>query len=113
MATPSMRLLRTLALGAALSTVACAPKIYSLDGASGPSGEPHTLVMVQGDRLDGASVIWDGTQIPGGFTGATMFSVPPDATPGRHNVTARNSHGDSQTFQLNVNPPAVPFPHPR
>jgi hypothetical protein len=110
-----MKLLYTVALVSALSAAACArPTITSLDRTSGP---PHTLVMIQGTDLDLGTVVWDADKatpipIPGGFLKASMFSVPPMAMPGVHQVAVRNSAGVSATVPFTVDPPAVPFPKP-
>ena len=118
-----MRVLRSLAVVAALSMTACgetAPTITSLDVTSGP---PHTLVMIAGSNLDGAEVVWDpGTAdekvIPGGYPSpdALMFSVPPNALAKVHQVKARNSKGESAVLSFTVtapNPPTASFPKPR
>jgi hypothetical protein len=71
--------------------------------------------MVEGADLDGANVLWDSNPIPSGFLGAYMFSVPSDAAPGTtHNVTLRNSHGDStKTMPFTVTAPVAAYPQPR
>jgi hypothetical protein len=121
-----MRVLRSLAVVAALSIAACGetpPTITTLDVSSGP---PHTLVMISGSNLDGAEIVWDPgtpgeTVIPAGYPSpnALMFSVPPTAattTPIVHHVKARNSVGESMELPFTVtppNPPAAVFPNPR
>jgi hypothetical protein len=116
--------LRTLVLVAVLAVAACvplsiraasAPTISSLDRTSGP---PHTIVMVQGTDLDDSSIVWDAgtanaTVIPGGYLSASMFSVPPGARTGVHNVAVRNSSGESTSVPFTVVGSTVAFPKPR
>jgi hypothetical protein len=111
-----MRLQALILALSALPLAGCAtPTVMSLDLTSGP---PHTLVMIQGTNLGLGTVVWDAgtsaaTDIPGGFLGAFMFSVPPTATPGAHNVAVRNSGGQSTIQQFTVVPAVGPFPKPR
>ncbi len=108
--------LHSLLIVSVLPLAACAPPtVTSLDRTSGP---PHTLVMIQGANLDLSAVVWDAgtpneTAIPGGFLTASMFSVPPTASQGVHNVAVKNSAGQSTSWPFTVRAPAVPFPKPR
>lgn len=91
-----------------------APTLSDLDADQGPE---HTLVEVSGSNLFAARIVWDaGTpaerEIPGGFLGPYMFSVPPGAAPGVHPVALRNANGTSATLDFTVTPPQ-PFGPPR
>ena len=79
-----------------------------------PTGQPHDVIFVEGDGREFAQIIWDVGQlgekpIPGAYLGAFMFSVPPDAVPGKtYEVALENSAGRSATVKFNV--PATPGP---
>jgi hypothetical protein len=81
------------------------------------TGPERSLVMVDGSSLLFSSVVWDAglpteQQVPGGFLGGYMFSVPPGASPGPHPVALRNTRGTSGTLTFTVTAP-VPFGAPR
>ncbi|HSL70556.1 MAG TPA: hypothetical protein VK864_09965, partial [Longimicrobiales bacterium] len=103
-----------LALLLAVALVACGnPNITALDPATGPV---RTLVRVNGSTVF-ATVLWDaGTAsevaIPGGFLGASMFSVPGSAALGGHAVQLRRgtATGNTETFTVTA---ATPFGAPR
>ena len=104
-----------LVLAVAVMASGCKPpELISLDTANGPE---RTLVMVQGNNLIFSSVIWDADlpterEIPGGFLGGYMFSVPPGVAQGAHPVALANSHGRSAKLNFNVTAPQ-PFGAPR
>jgi hypothetical protein len=105
---PSLGLLLLIALPACPP-----PHITSLDPASGPD---RTLVSVSGDVIF-TSLLWDAgtateTTLPGGFLGGYMFSVPPAAAQGGHNIQLIRSGHRSNVVPFNVTPP-VPFGAPR
>jgi len=96
------------------AVVGCAPKLDSLEQNYGPE---HTLVKVHGEHLFGTQVVWDAgsadeTVLPGGFLGGYMFTVPPGASTGQHEVALRNPWGTTATVNFKVTPPQV-FPGPR
>lgn len=85
------------------------PTIISLDG---PSGPERTVVMVHANSALFASIIWDAGlasehEIPGGFLGGYMFSVPPGASLGAHPVALRNSAGTSVPVDYTVTAPVA------
>lgn len=91
----------------------CAPNITSLNPNSGPE---RTLVEIQGDNL-ASSVYWDagtaGEQIiPSGFLGAYLFTVPPGALQGAHQVQLKRSGSAGNMVPFNVTAP-LPFGAPR
>jgi hypothetical protein len=66
----------------------CRPTITSIYPTSGP---PGTLVHVTGANLFGGLIKWDAgataeRTLPGGFMGASFFTVPMDVNLGAHNV---------------------------
>ncbi len=91
----------------------CKPHIDSLNPNSGPE---RTLVEVDGSTLF-ASVYWDaGTaneqSIAGGFLGSYLFTVPPGAAVGAHQVQLKSSGGSSNKVPFTVTA-VVPFGAPR
>jgi hypothetical protein len=99
---------------ALLFLTACSPYIYSLDPNTGPE---HTLVEVDGKNMFFTSVLWDAetasqTVVPGGFLGGYMFTVPPGASQGNHDVQLKNSYGISNKKPFTVTVPS-PFGAPR
>jgi hypothetical protein len=98
-----------------LSVSACDPPV--LDGLVESSGPPRSLVMVQGSAMILSRVVWDAglsteREVPGGFLGGFLFSVPPDASQGPHPVALRNDNGTSAPLTFTVTEP-VPFGAPR
>jgi hypothetical protein len=90
------------------------PTLTQLDVATGPE---HTVVMVQGDNLGFAQVVWDAgleseKNLPGGFFGAYLFSVPPGASSEAHPVAVQNPWGRSKTVNFTVTKP-LPYGPPR
>src|SRR5262249_29792987 len=94
---------------AVIPLTACArPSITSLDQ---PRGPPHAVVAVQGTNLELSTIVWDAGSatehhIPVGFLGAFMFSVPPDASLGKHQVAVENSYGRSSSVTFTVQAPS-------
>ena len=101
---------------AVIPLTACAPP--SLPTLDEPTGPPHAVVAVRGTDLAFSTIVWDAglpteTHVPGGFMGAFMFSVPPNASVGPHQVAIENSHGRSASATFTVQPPLAAFPAPR
>jgi len=85
-----------------------------------PDGRAHDVIMVTGDGLENAQIVWDADVpgkekvIPGGYQGAFMFSVPPDAVPGMsYKVKLQNSAGRSNPVTFTVPLPMGPLDVPR
>lgn len=86
------------------SAFAEAPRITSLQPPSGPA---RSLIVVTGERLAGAKVVWDAglaseNVLPPTVQGATMFSVPTGATAGNHPVAVETAGERSPVFNFAV-----------
>ncbi len=89
------------------------PNINTLTPSAGP---PRTLVEVNGDNFL-STAWWDANvageaSMPGGFLGSYIFSVPPAAAAGAHNVQLRRSGNSGNVVSFNVTAPD-PFGAPR
>lgn len=96
-------------LGAALLLGACT-RTPSLNALIADSGPERSLVEIDGDGLFGTKVVWDAglateTELPGGFLGGYMFTVPQGASTGPHPVAVRNGSGTSGTATFTVTAP--------
>lgn len=95
-----------------LAVSGCA-RLDALDPNNGPE---RTLVQVRGSTLF-SSLIWDAgapseTQLPGGFLGANVFSVPNGAPLGAHDVALQQGSTRTGTLPFTVTG-AQPFTAPR
>ncbi len=91
----------------------CAPNISSLNPNTGPE---RTLVDVNGDTFL-SSIYWDAgsageQQLPGGFLGGYLFTVPVAAPQGAHDVQLERFGGRGNRKPFTVTAP-VPFSTPR
>jgi hypothetical protein len=109
----------------------CSTNPPTLKALQPSTGQPHDVIVVDADGRENAQIVWDADGpgervIPGGFQGAFMFSVPPNAVQGMsYKVKLQNSGGRSAAVTFNVpgstsplnvpRPPGspVPFPAPR
>lgn len=105
-----------LVMAVTLTLAGCGkPVLDDLDVKTGPE---HTLVMVRGSDLALAAVIWDAglpteREIPGGFLGPFMFSVPPGSALGPHPVALkRGSKRSENRINFEVTAPQ-PYGPPR
>lgn len=94
-------------------TVSTAPMLTALVPTQGPA---RSLVAVEGTSGETTRVIWDagtpGAHVIATNLGATMFSVPHDATPGTHAVAIEDDSGRSaaMTFMVSGPPPNTATP---
>lgn len=101
-------------LGILLTTTACTPP--TLNALNPNQGPEHTLVQVDGSTFL-STTQWDAgtntqTSLPGGFLGATIFSVPVNATQGNHPVALTRFNKTSNSLNFTVTE-AQPFSAPR
>lgn len=93
----------------ALTLTACPdPKITSLNPNTGPE---RTLVQLKGDTLL-SSVYFDTQQVPSHWFGAGLFTVPPGASQGVHQVQLKRGAKTGNKVPFTVTAP-VPFGAPR
>jgi len=93
---------------AALAAAGCAPDLDALTPDTGPE---RTLVSVDGDTFL-STLLWDAgtgseTDLPGGFLGASVFSVPTGAARGAHPGALRRSGDTSGTLPFTVTAPVA------
>jgi len=84
------------------------PTIISIDP---PNGSEGMLANIQGTDQLGASIEWDGSQVPGPWYGGVFFTVPYGSATGNHDVTLSNGIGTSSVEVFSVSSPvAIPAP---
>jgi len=99
-----------------LGSIAATGCVVRLDALNPSAGPERTLVEVDGSTWL-SSVIWDAgaaseAQLPGGFLGGYMFSVPQGAAVGSHDVALQLGSDRSGVLPFTVTA-AQPFTPPR
>ncbi|APG15050.1 hypothetical protein ABH975_006866 [Bradyrhizobium ottawaense] len=88
----------------------------TLDGLQAPRLTPRSLVLVQGQNLEKARIIWDANSpnpkvLPGAVQGAVMFSIPAGVSSGSYAVAIENDEGRSSPLTMTISgaaPAALP-----
>ena len=111
--------------GSVLAILICASFLAScsspptLKALQPSTGQPHDVIIVDGTGRELAQIVWDADGpgekvIPGGYQGAFMFSVPPNAVQGMsYKVKLQNSGGRSDPVTFTVPPSMSSLDDPR